>query len=197
MISSSRSTACGFSILAMTPARPRAILRTSTRSSGRCTKESATQSTLGGEHRHRGRRGPSRSARRPAAAVSGRLTPFLSEILVPETTVVTMRLPSLFQRLQLQLAVVDQQAVAGLDRIQDFGMRQIDAVAVAGRLGLLSSVKVWPRRQLDLAVGELADAQLRSLQVGENADRPAAARPRRRGCAGQACASGRGWRGSC
>ena len=45
MISASRSTACGFSILASSAARPRAILRTSARSSGRWMKDSATQST--------------------------------------------------------------------------------------------------------------------------------------------------------
>ena len=43
-ISSSRTTACGFSILAMTSARPSAIALTSTTSSGRWTKDSAIQS---------------------------------------------------------------------------------------------------------------------------------------------------------
>ena len=45
MISSSRSTACGFSILASTPARPRAIFFASAMSSGRWTNDSAIQST--------------------------------------------------------------------------------------------------------------------------------------------------------
>ena len=45
MISSSRVTACGFSILAMTAARPRVIFLASAMSSGRWTKDSATQST--------------------------------------------------------------------------------------------------------------------------------------------------------
>ena len=44
-ISSSRCTACGFSILAITAARPRVIFLASAISSGRWTKDSATQST--------------------------------------------------------------------------------------------------------------------------------------------------------
>ena len=44
MISSSREIACGFSILAMTLARPRVIFLASAMSSGRCTNDSATQS---------------------------------------------------------------------------------------------------------------------------------------------------------
>ena len=44
MISSSRFTACGFSIFAITAARPRVIFFASAMSSGRWMKESATQS---------------------------------------------------------------------------------------------------------------------------------------------------------
>ena len=51
-------------------------------------------------------------------------------------------------------------------------MRQMHARRVAGA-GLLSSVKVWPTHKRHLAVGKLADTELRSLKVAENADRPA------------------------
>ena len=105
-------------------------------------------------------------------SVSGRLTPFLSEILLPATTVQTIDLPSQRTAFSSQLAVVDQQAMAGLDRLQDFRMRQVTRVSSPGA-GLSSSVKVWPAASSSLAVGELADAQLRPLQVGQNADRPA------------------------
>ena len=40
-------------------------------------------------------------------------------------------------------------------------------------VGSESRTKVWPGRQRHGAVGEGADAELRSLQVGENADRSA------------------------
>ena len=45
MISASRATACGFSIFAITAARPRVIFLASAMSSGRWMNESATQST--------------------------------------------------------------------------------------------------------------------------------------------------------
>ena len=51
-------------------------------------------------------------------------------------------------------------------------MRQIDARRVAG-LRIVVEREGLAERQLLLAVGEFADAQLRSLQVGEDADRPA------------------------
>ncbi len=72
--SSSRAIACGFSILAITSARPCVSFFTSTTSSGRCTKEIATQSTPSAS-------AASRSARSllvidvMGMSVSGRLTP--------------------------------------------------------------------------------------------------------------------------
>ncbi|MNL37311.1 hypothetical protein D3C87_1594520 [compost metagenome] len=75
----------------------------------------------------------------------------------------------------MQLAVVDQQAMAGLDRFEDFRMRQENAGAVTG-LVLVVEGKGLTDLEVDLAVSKLADAQLRALQVAENADRTAAAR---------------------
>jgi len=75
---------------------------------------------------------------------------------------------------QAQAAVVEQQVGAGADHREDLGMRQGGALVVARRL-----VEVEPefgaRRQRDLAVAERADAQLRALQVEQDADRPAEA----------------------
>ena len=77
--------ACGFSILAITLARLPAIALTSSTSSGRCTNDSAIQSMFS-----------SSAARRSAwsfgviaevgNSVSGRLTPFLLEILPATST---------------------------------------------------------------------------------------------------------------
>lgn len=75
---------------------------------------------------------------------------------------------------QVQLTIVDQQAVSGLHRFQNFRMRQEDALVVAGRIVAVEREGLaWDER--DLGVGEFSDAQLWSLQVGENADRPATA----------------------
>ena len=91
MISASRATACGFSIFDSRAARPRAILRTSARSSGRWMNDSATQSTPVASTASRSRRSFSVSAP-TGSSVSGRLTPLRSEILVPETTVQVIEL---------------------------------------------------------------------------------------------------------
>ena len=90
MISGSRSIACGFSILAITAARPRISFLASMTSSARCTKESAIQSTPVTS-------AASRSARsfgviaETGRSVSGRLTPLRSDIRPPITTRVTAR----------------------------------------------------------------------------------------------------------
>ena len=75
MISSSRATACGFSILAITSARPLAIALTSTTSSGRWTKDSAIQSMSSSSAALRSARSLSVIAE-VGMVVSGRLTPF-------------------------------------------------------------------------------------------------------------------------
>ncbi|MCY1296062.1 hypothetical protein D9M70_454310 [compost metagenome] len=72
---------------------------------------------------------------------------------------------------QMQLAVVDQQAMAGLDRFEDFRVRQVDARVVAGHV-LVVEREGLADLEIHLAFCELADAQLRALKIGENADRP-------------------------
>ncbi len=70
------------------------------------------------------------------------------------------------------LAVVEQQRVAGLDRGEDFGVRQVHARGVARRrIGIEREALALGQRG---GIGrEAADPELRSLQVDENADRPA------------------------
>ena len=87
MIESSRSTACGFSILAITAARPRATFMTSARSSARLTKDRAIQSTPALSAASRSER--SFSVIAPKSMVeSGTLTPFRSERREPASTTV-------------------------------------------------------------------------------------------------------------
>ena len=88
MISLSRSMACGFSILARMPARPRVTLRTSARSSGRWMKDSAIQSTLASSAASRSLRSLSVSAP-TGISVSGTLTPLRLDSLPPTSTTVS------------------------------------------------------------------------------------------------------------
>ena len=89
MISSSRSTACGFSILAITAARPRVIFLASAMSSGRCTNDSPIQSMPASSAASRSERSFGVSAEN-GIMVSGRLTPLRSESLPPTSTRTTI-----------------------------------------------------------------------------------------------------------
>ena len=91
-ISSSRVTACGFSILAITAARPRVIFFASAMSSGRWMNDSATQSMPASSAASRSERSFCASAEN-GIVVSGRLTPLRSDRLPPTSTRVTI-LPS-------------------------------------------------------------------------------------------------------
>src|ERR1700722_11899036 len=75
------------------------------------------------------------------------------------------------EHFEAHLAIVDQQLVAGAQRREHFGMRQRRAMPVADPLGEIEAEMV-ARRELGLAAGEIAEAQLWPLHVGENADRP-------------------------
>ena len=89
MISSSRSTACGFSILAITAARPRVIFLASAMSSGRCTNDSPIQSMPASSAASRSERSFGVSAEN-GMMESGRLTPLRSESLPPTSTRTTI-----------------------------------------------------------------------------------------------------------
>ncbi|MCY1234656.1 hypothetical protein D9M72_472440 [compost metagenome] len=141
MISSMRSSACGFSIFDIRPTRPRAILRTSARSSGRCTKESATQS-ISPVARTASRSARSLSVRTPtASSVSGKLTPLRSEIFVPATTVATMLLPSVFSARRCSLPSSINRRWPGLTASRISGCGRKTRVLSPGS-SLLSRVKV-------------------------------------------------------
>ena len=68
---------------------------------------------------------------------------------------------------------VEDEMMAGLERAQDFGMGEVDALGITRR-GVGIERKSGALFQQDAALAaELADAQLRALQVGEDADRTA------------------------
>ena len=71
---------------------------------------------------------------------------------------------------QPELAVVEQERVARLDRGEDLGMRQVYAAEPADRLAADEAQHV-AFGQPDRAGLELADAELRALQVDQDADR--------------------------
>ena len=72
---------------------------------------------------------------------------------------------------QAQLAVIDQQRVARLDRGEDFRMRQVHARRVARRrIGVEDEILALV--DLGGVVLERAEPQFRSLQVDQDADRP-------------------------
>ena len=133
MISSSRAMACGFSILDMTSARPAAVLRTSATSSGRCTKESATQSMPASSAASRSERSFGRHGGDGDLGVGQAHALAVGDL----ARHLDARHGALGRRLrddEADLAVVDEDAVAGLQRPQDLGMRQVHAVGVARRL---------------------------------------------------------------
>ena len=183
MIASSCCSACGFSILAMMPARFLTVLRASAMSSGRWMKERATQSTSAASAASRSRR--SFSVKAPERiSVSGRLTPLRSESFLPCTTSVTARRRSDLDHLQPHAAVVQEDRVAGLERCEDLGMRKLHALAgcrAAGRCrarrsGPSSARRSHPRRPRS---GASAPAGRRRCQAaGRISSRRSGWRPR-------------------
>ena len=79
------------------------------------------------------------------------------------------------RHLEADLAVVEEEAVPGLERREDFGMGQFDAAGVAGaRIGIEGEGMAGLERDRMLAEG--TDPEFRALQVDQDADRPAAVR---------------------
>ena len=171
-ISSSRVTACGFSILAITAARPRVIFLASAMSSGRWMNESADPVDAGVERGFeigaillRQRRERNRGVRQAHALAVRQVAADLD----PRDDLAFGNLG----RRQAHLAVVEQQRVAGLDRLEDLGMRQVHARDAARRLvGIERERRAL--RQHHRAAFELPDAKLRALQIDQDADRPLA-----------------------
>ena len=73
---------------------------------------------------------------------------------------------------EADFAVVDQQPLPLLEQAEQFGMRQFDAGLVAG-FGIAVEREMARMADHRLPVLELADAQLGTLQVGEDRDRAA------------------------
>ena len=90
-ISARRCTACGFSILAISSARPRVSFLASATSSGRCTNDNAIQSMPASSAASRSDRSFSASAE-TGIVESGTLTPLRSDNLPPTSTRVVTRL---------------------------------------------------------------------------------------------------------
>ncbi len=72
-------------------------------------------------------------------------------------------------RLQHQLAIVDQQAMTRLYGLQDFRMRQENTGLITRRF-IVVEREGLARSQGHLGICKLSDAQLGTLQVGENAN---------------------------
>src|SRR6185312_13739310 len=77
-----------------------------------------------------------------------------------------------FLYLQADIAVIEQEVGARLERREDLRVRQGGALGVPRR-GTEIEAETLARDELDLLLGESADAQLRALQIGHDADRPA------------------------
>ena len=166
MISSSRSTAEGFSSLAMMRARSPIRSRASMMSSGRC--------------------GTARSSRRPAPApCPGRAGPGRErgdrQHHARHVDALAVGQSSAHQHLgiragrvagvdaQAQAAVVQQQLGAGHQRGEDLGVGQTDALGVAGARVQVQA-EALAGLQLRRPLREGAHAQLGALQVGHHAD---------------------------
>ena len=194
-ISAKALTAAGFSILERIAARPSASSRASKTSVGRCTKESASQSTPSSQANSRSLRSLAESAA-SGSTTSGTLTPLRLEISPPTTTSVSGVLGRALDHLHPELAVVDEERRAGLERREDLRVRQADPGGVA-----LGRVEVEAEAR---ALGEQSPGRRRRCRTGASA--PAGrrgcrsagrARPRPGGPARGAGRCRRGCRGSC
>ncbi len=98
------------------------------------------------------------------------MTPLRSEQFTTCDHFSDYRIAVLGGDLQAQAAIVEQQAHARLQRFDDFRVGQVDPINVTW-----GAVEVQAQGltalQVDLALGKTADAQLRPLQVHQDADR--------------------------
>ena len=159
MISSTRATACGFSILAMTSARPLAIALTSATSSGRWTKESAIQSMFSSSAARRSARSLSVIAE-VGIVVSGRLTPFLLETRPATSTIVEARPSSASATRNITLPSSIRMRWPGASELRISGCGSCTRAASPGRESL-SRTKTSP-----LCNSEPSSANRPSLSFG-------------------------------
>ena len=171
-ISSSRVTACGFSILAITAARPRVIFLASAMSSGRWMKESAIQSTSASSAASRSERSFCASAEN-GIVVSGRLTPLRSDRLPPTSTRVTILPSATSVAVRRILPSSSSSAWPGSIASKISGCGRCTRAVLPGALSRVERER-GALRQRHRAAFELPDAQLRALQIDQDADRPLA-----------------------
>ncbi len=172
MISSRLSTACGFSILAITGTRrptSSMILCTSATSTALRTKDSATRST---PIRRAKRRSSSSFSDRAGTltAIPGRLRPLWLEIAPPTSTRVITSVSVGLHDAQGDLAVVHQ------DRVPRAAVPRQPGVGGGGALRRARNVMGGDHEavavgQCHRAVGEHSEPDLRPLQVDQDADR--------------------------
>ena len=96
--------------------------------------------------------------------------PLLFDSSPPTSTGVWISVAAHAFDFELQAAVVEQQDVARLDVLRQILVVEADAFLVA-ELAVGVEDEAVADDQRDLAVVELADADLRALQVAEDADR--------------------------
>src|SRR5690606_7952008 len=70
---------------------------------------------------------------------------------------------------QLEPSVINQQTVTRLHRFENFGVRKVNAASVA-RFGIVVERELLADFKRDFLFSECSDAELRSLEVGENRD---------------------------
>ena len=140
-------------------------------SSGRCTKESAIQSMPVSSAASRSERSFSVSAEN-GTTVSGRLTPFLSDSLPPTSTRVTMRPAPTSVAVSLILPSSSSSTWPGSAAAMISGCGRCTRLASPGaRIGV--EHEGLALHQHRGSAGEGPDPELRSLQVDQDADRPA------------------------
>ena len=128
--------------------------------------------------------------------VSGRLTPLRFEILPATSTSVTAAPVAHRLHAQAQLAVVDEDRVAGLQGREDFRMGQVHALGIAGGRVAVEGEGLALHEHGAVA-RELSDPQLRPLEVGQDGDGPLELGLDARGSSRPARAAARGAGGSC
>ncbi|MCY1368744.1 hypothetical protein D9M69_557440 [compost metagenome] len=147
-ISSRCTTADGFSIFAMRKARSWISSRASTMSSGRCTKDRATQSTPSSRPKSRSRRSLAVSGESCSTA-SGTLTPLRSDSSPPATTWVSTPSACLAVTCRRRRPSSSSRFMPGSRASMISGWGRLTRWAVPGVLSR-SRRKAWPRSRLTL-----------------------------------------------
>src|SRR3954467_13353566 len=168
--SSSCSTAEGFSSFVITETGRPASSRSSSRSCGRWTKESAIQSAPIWSAKARSRRSFSVMAETGSTAPTT-LTPLALRQGPANQDARQRRVSGGLLDFEAHLAVIDEQLNAGRERREDLWVGQRNPIAGPwGRVEVEADPITFLQR--DWPLGQAADPQFRPLQVGEDRDGP-------------------------